>query len=369
MEMNQELYDKRLNRIQTAIALEKPDRVPVVPHGTAFCANHLGVKLSDFAVDANVSLDTMFKSLTSFGEIDGVQSPVFVAPMLGLAWLSKIQIPGIELPENVPWQVAETELMTLEDYDTIISKGFNSFFAEFQSSRLDNLLEKVGPVFELYPTAVKKFTDAGIVVLAPAMTAPPYEQFCGGRTMPKFMRDLFKIPDKVQAAMDAAMPDVLDSIRIAARGGKPIGAWVGGWRSASEFLSPKIWQRFVWPYMKQIADVYLEEGVIPIFHLDSNWERDLDFFREFPKGKCIISPDHSTNIYKIKEVLGDHMCIMGDVPAALLAVGTPEDVYDYSTKLIHEIGPAGFILASGCDIPANAKPENVAAMIEAASGK
>jgi uroporphyrinogen-III decarboxylase len=32
--------------------------------------------------------------------------------------------------------------------------------------------------------------------------------------------------------------------------------------------------------------------------------------------------------------------------------------------LINEIGPAGFILSSGCDIPPNAKPENVKAMID-----
>jgi len=369
MKTTQKLFDERLSRIYTAIALGKPDRVPVIPHGTAFCANHLGVKLSEFAVNARLANEAMFKSFTSLGEIDGVQSPVFVAPLLGLAWLSKIQIPGIELPDDVPWQVAEAELMTVEDYDTVINKGFNAFFAEYQASRLDNLLEKVGPVFAFFPEAVKRFTEAGIVVVAPAMTAPPYEQFCGGRTMPKLMRDLFKMPDKVQAAMDAAMPDVIDSIRVATRGVKPIGAWVGGWRSASEFLSPKIWQRFVWPYMKRIAEVYLEEGVVPIFHLDSNWERDLEFFRELPKGRCIISSDHSTNIYRIKEVLGDHMCIMGDVPAALFVVGSPEDVYNYSTKLIKEIGPSGFILSSGCDIPANAKPENVAAMISAASGK
>jgi uroporphyrinogen-III decarboxylase len=63
------------------------------------------------------------------------------------------------------------------------------------------------------------------------------------------------------------------------------------------------------------------------------------------------------------------MCIMGDVKAAMFSLGTPNEVYEYSTKLIKEIGPSGFILSSGCDIPINAKPENVAAMISAATGK
>lgn len=63
------------------------------------------------------------------------------------------------------------------------------------------------------------------------------------------------------------------------------------------------------------------------------------------------------------------MCIMGDVPAAKFVLGTPDEVYKYSTKLINEIGPSGYILSSGCDVPFNAKPENVRAMISAATGK
>ncbi len=57
---------------------------------------------------------------------------------------------------------------------------------------------------------------------------------------------------------------------------------------------------------------------------------------------------------------------MGDVPASMFAFGTPEDVYKYCQKLINEIGPDGLILQSGCDIPANAKLENVQAMVSAA---
>jgi len=369
MKTTQELYNEKLNRIKKVVALEKPDRVPVIPLGTSFCANHLGVKVSEVAQNAEKLTDVMLKSFTSLGEIDAVQQPTFDVNLLSMAWLSKVKIPGIQLPEDAPWQVAEAELMTVEDYDTIINKGYNAFFGEFQASRLDNLMQKLGPSLAYTPVASERFKEAGVVTLSPAMGIMPYEYFCGGRTMPKFTRDLFRMPDKVQAAMDAAMPDILEGLRQLSRGLKPIGAWVGGWRSASEFLSPKTWQRFVWPYMKQITEVFLEEGVIPVFHLDSNWERDLEFFREFPKGRCIISPDGSTDIYKVKKVLGDHMAIMGDVHASMFTLGTPDEVYKYSTKLINEIGPTGFILSSGCDIPFNAKPENVAAMISAATGK
>jgi len=76
--------------------------------------------------------------------------------------------------------------------------------------------------------------------------------------------------------------------------------------------------------------------------------------------------DSKTDIRKAKEILGDMMCILGDVPAELLAFGTYDEVYAHTTKLIDDIGPVGYIVASGCDIPSNAKPENVKAMADAA---
>jgi uroporphyrinogen-III decarboxylase len=52
----------------------------------------------------------------------------------------------------------------------------------------------------------------------------------------------------------------------------------------------------------------------------------------------------------------------------MLFLKNPDDVYQYCFRLIRELGPRGFILQSGCDIPANAKLENVQAMVAAAVG-
>jgi uroporphyrinogen-III decarboxylase len=60
------------------------------------------------------------------------------------------------------------------------------------------------------------------------------------------------------------------------------------------------------------------------------------------------------------------MCLFGDVPAAKLAEGTPAEVEEYCHRLIEEAGKGGgFILAGGCEIPPNARPENIRAMVRA----
>ena len=367
MKSTKELFDERLHRIKATVALQKTDRVPIVPLGDAFCAKVAGVKLSEFCTIPELSNETMVKVLTNIGEIDGVQHVNFNAHNLSLIWLSKLKIPGRDIGEDQLWQVQEVELMTVDDYDAIINDGYEKFLDDYYMNRLDNLNAKLQPVRESFPAAIQSFVEKGIVPLSPVIVTIPFEIFCGGRSLVTFLKDLYRRPDQVQAAMDAAMPFILEQARQLCRLGL-IGAWVGGWRSASEFMSPKLWQRFVLPYYKQLIQVVVDEGVIPILHFDSNWTRDLEVLKELPKAKCVLSLDGATDIFKAKEILGDHMCIMGDVPPAMLTLGTPDEVHEYCTRLIREIGPTGFILAQGCDIPPNAKLENVKAMVASVHG-
>jgi uroporphyrinogen-III decarboxylase len=124
----------------------------------------------------------------------------------------------------------------------------------------------------------------------------------------------------------------------------------------------------VWPYFRKMVFEVIEGGLIALLHLDSDWTRELDRFKELPRGKCIMALDGETDIFRAKDILDNHMCIMGDVPASMLFLSDPDDVYQYRSRLIRELGPQGFILQSGCDIPTNAKLENVQAMVAAAAG-
>ena len=61
------------------------------------------------------------------------------------------------------------------------------------------------------------------------------------------------------------------------------------------------------------------------------------------------------------------MCLFGDVSAGLLSVGSVQEVDEYCHRLIEEVGKGGgFILAAGCEIPFNARPENLKVMCQSA---
>ncbi|WP_094603112.1 hypothetical protein SPSIL_051960 [Sporomusa silvacetica DSM 10669] len=367
MKSNAELLQERKERLKKAIALEKTDRTPVIPIADAFCAQHLGVKLSDFCSSLKRSNQVMVESIKALGA-DGTTNPVAFGAIMPLVYMAKVKLPGVELPDNVMWQLQEQEMMTVEDYDTILNKGWTPFMMDYLQNRLNIPLDKLFAELAETPQMIKNFEDNGCVVYAPLSGAVVYEYLNGGRSMPKFVRDLYKIPDKVEAVLDVIQQENHEHLRQQIRTTKPGVVFLSPARGASEFFVPKLWQRFVWKYLKETADVIIEEGAVVNFHIDSHWERDLEFFRSFPKGTCVFETDSATDIYKIKEVLGDRMCIKGDVPAALFTLGTPDEVYNYSMRLIKDMGP-GFILSSGCGVPPNAKVENVKAMISAATGQ
>jgi len=366
-----ELFAERKNRIETAVNLGKPDRVPFVFIGDGFCANHMGVKLSDFALNPALSNKTILDSVKELGEIDGLGVTVCYPDVFSFPTLSYVRVAGRDLPESQAWQVDEQQLMTVEDYDFILNKGWQEFFGMYATTRLNNLFARLAPLFEFVPKDAINTVKAGLVPFCPINGGTPFDMLSGGRTMAKFMQDLFRMPDKVQTVMDIIAEALIAQTRSQIKAAKPFSVWIGGARCSGTFLSPKLWERFSWPYIVKLAEAVIDEGAYAYLHFDGDWSRDLEYFRQLPKGKCILGIDGTpgTDIRRAKEILGDMMCLYGDVPPSLLTLGTPDEVYDYCTKLIRDIGPSGFILAAGCGVPHNAKVENVKAMIAAAAGK
>lgn len=364
------LYQQRIKRISQAVALEKSDRVPVVLEYSGFAAFVTGTPMAEYVSSPARATETMIKAYHIVGDGDAINYGSFWPYALCYDFMSKVRVPGVELPENEMWQVIETELMKPEDYDLILDKGWPDFFEKFMRERVfDDAPAEFFPPNRKTVDVLRAWKAQGIPVLSGGDVTTPIELLCGSRSLMEFFSDLINIPDKVEAVMDVIVPHLAtDTIRKAKVQGFP-AVWVGGWRSAPCMLSPQMWDRFVWPYFSRLVNEVVTAGLIALLHLDSNWTRELTRFRELPKTKCIMALDGETDIFKAKNVMGDHMCIMGDISASMLYLDTPDKVYEYSTKLIRELGPDGFILQSGCDIPANAKLENVQAMVAAATGK
>lgn len=361
------LYEERLNRIHAAVALEAVDRVPVISGNAAFNAAVCGVTVADFISDMELNCTCNIEGVKKCGDVDGVQLRISTPYVLPGMWLSQIRVPGKELADNELWQVIEQELITEDDYDTILENGWEEWYNEYMVTRLGNPGKEAAKQFQYAPVAKQRFLEAEIPCIKEGNIMSPFEMLCGGRSMQTFLiDDLMENAEKVEAVFKVIHSYNMDKYQKQFESeNKPCGVWVGGWRGTPGLLSPWMFERFSWPYIRELVDLCLNYDVLPILHLDSCWDLGLEKFRDFPKGKCIMALDGKTSMKLAKDTVGDIMCIMGDVPAELLAFGTKEKVHEYVTHLLNMMGPAGYIICSGCDVPFNAKLENVQMMAQA----
>jgi uroporphyrinogen-III decarboxylase len=362
------LYDERMSRIRKAINLEPVDKIPVIFMGTAFSARYTGRTMAQYCNDPNVSFETNLETAERLG-VDGLNlfASGLIAPILTSLWMSRIAIPGRELPDDSLWQVQEAEVMKVEEYDTLIEMGWQAYVASYLPRVVDVAEFDANIQFMMDSTGryLGILREKGIPHICMGATSTPFEPLCGARSMPEFFADLYRRPEKVKAAMDVMLPDMIGQGIGLAGMTHAIGAWVGGWRSASALVSPKIWNEMVWPYIEAIVNAMWDKGLISVLHLDQNWTRDLARFQELPAKSCVLNLDGFTDVRKAKELLGDRMAILGDVPPTLFAAGTPNDIHTYVRDLVRDVGPTGLLLCPGCDAPINAKPENMEAFVAA----
>jgi len=372
--MASQLYEERCQKIKDTVNFENK-KVTTCYMGQAAPAAHMGVKMKDFAMNPDINIKTTLDYINEINTITSVDCiNVGVNGMrsdhsLPMAWLSKIKMPGRELPDDSLWQVVETDILSREDYDVIIKQGFDVVFNRIlpQLVDMDEFQETMAYQQKNGQKNAELFIDSNYPAVNSAFASPPFEVLCGGRSMSQFFMDCYKVPDKIEKAIDVMLPGSIAGMLATLNPQYGNGAWVGGWRGASALVSPKIWNRLVWPGMKSMAMALVENNHIATFHLDQCWDRDIERFLEMPVKKSIINTDGMTDLRKARKVLGEHVAIMGDVPSPLLATGTTQEVKDYVNNLIDDIGSTGLFITAGCDAPANTKFENMVAMFQAAN--
>ena len=70
-------------------------------------------------------------------------------------------------------------------------------------------------------------------------------------------------------------------------------------------------------------------------------------------------------MFRAKDILKDHVYIMGNIPSSLLQIGSPQEVDEYCRKLIQVCGKGGGFILSNSGGYDETKPANFRAMIDA----
>ena len=118
------------------------------------------------------------------------------------------------------------------------------------------------------------------------------------------------------------------------------------------FLSPQNFGEFIQPYLYQIIDAARKDGLYTIKHTDGNIMPILDQLVECnPHALHSLDPMAGVDIKKVKELVGDKVCLCGNVHCAALQTGTEQDVTDSAEYCLTYGKPGGGYIFCTSNVP------------------
>ncbi len=379
----QKKFEDRLKRYQAAIALEVPDRVPISAGSNYFAEVYGGHTNQEFIYDPGTWSKADSKFVQDFPEVDAFRSGRFWGPLHDAVGFNLYRLPGRDLGPRTQFQFVEGERMKGDEYDLLINSPVEFLLERFLPRALNDFAApgSVRSFLALIKGSsasamVGAFNRARAQYLQNELGMPqsmggvflaPFDYLADGlRGLRGIMLDVRRQPDKVQAACEALIPDIVNAALAIADPLRRYPIFVPLHRGAFPFLSPKQFDEYYWPSLKKVMLILIEAGYTIRAYLEGDWGPNWHHFRELPKGKVLCDIDVQGDIFKAKEDLGGYQCIAGGVPDSLLILGNPAEVRDRVKLLCETVAKdAGFIINGGCGIPYDTKPENFRAMLDA----
>jgi len=419
-----QLLDERVQRVRDAVALKEPDRVPITPFTDIFFPTiQAGMSHKEAMYKGRKYCNAALKVYSRY---DWDLYPAILFPGLGklndmvgsetTKWAGAAD-PNFRLGDHQPYQYIEKEWMKAEEYEKLLQDptGYlirnvlprqNTVLTPFENfpnlATFVSMFSGIGMSFFFLNKDVKKMTKsfnkalrgmigtflgmkkysktmkkrgnpvAGQIVI----TQAPFDMISDSwRGMRGAMLDMFRHPEELKKTCDILVEPLLagmDNPTLAI--GDPDEdtitlSFIPLHRGADGFMSNEQFEEFYWPGLTKLMEGMIARDIIPMPFYEGRYTDRLEFLAEFAKkhkGKMVYW-FHDTDIIKVKEMMGDYVCIRGNVPASLLVGGPPKAVEEYVKKSIEGCMEGGGYLVDGgvSGIPNEAKHENVQAMTDA----
>ena len=401
-------YAERNSRVNEAIAMKVPDRVPFQLWVGYFAARYCGIPCSAAYYDSEKWRAANYKTITELEpDVYWAQTSRISGKAMEILGPRQMRWPGFGVSPNHSHQMIELEPMKAEDYDAFLSDPSDFIIRSY----LPRVLESAAPMAKLPPFRsllfsmgmapyLARFTLPDMVEMLEKFRKVPelqaewqnrdinFDEEMAGRGFPGYttpmmmagapfdmisdflrgmrgsMLDMYRLPDKLLEACDMLCRQNLAMIKSfpAPEDGSVKRVFLALHRGSDGFMSLPQFEKFYWPTLKKVLLALVDAGWTPCPFFEGTWDQRLEYLLELPKGK-VLCHFAKTDPEKAKAVLGGHLCFMLDVPGFLLQAGTVSEVEDYCRNLIKVCGKdGGFIMtATALD---EARPENVKAMID-----
>jgi len=385
----EQLYATRLKRYVTTLRNGTPDCIPIRPFVAEFTAKYAGYTCQEVTHDFEKAFAAARRCAADFDWDAVVGNMVYVWTGLTQAiGLEYYGVPGIHVPPDMGFQYIEPSegraYLQPDEYDQLIEDPTGFLFNVW----LPRVATDVSPMGQ--PTSYRNnlsflkggmamlnyFTafgtqnallrsESGTVSAISGILKAPLDILGDKlRGYTGLAQDLLEQPDKVLAACEALMPQLLAVALSGADPDKnvPITIWMH--RGCVPFISHAQFDTVYWPTLKPIIEAIWAQGHQVLFYAEGDWNAHLDRFAELPDGSIVYHVDRA-DIFEAHRVLGQKFCLSGGISNYLLSYGTPDEVRDNCKKVIDGVaGDGGYVMDASAIVQNDGDVDNVRAMTE-----
>ncbi len=190
----------------------------------------------------------------------------------------------------------------------------------------------------------------------------------GAKEYVEFSYKLYDAPDEIDARARRTLENgIANARRLIDLGVEIVSTSSDIADNHGPFFNPEQMDRFILPYLRDWAAEVAEMGAYSILHTDGDIGPVMDALADSGVDAIqAIDPVAGMDIRAAKKRVGGRVCLCGNVDCGLLVRGTPEEVFEETRRLLHDLkGAGGWVLGASNAVQREAPIENYAAMIEA----
>ena len=331
-----------LERIALTMKFRKPDRLPVIPQILGHTATLLNVPLSDYcrngeilakcqlhaldyyqhdAILAIMDVGVEAEALGAKLEYRGEQYPfVYSNAFTNMTNLSTVKVPNPSKDGRMPEILKSISIMRREVEDEVLVVGW-----------------VLGPT-----TLATQLLGMEKALYGAADSPDDFENLLD------FCTAVQKVYGQAQLDAGAHLVMIFDP------------------SASPEVVPPQIFRELELPRIQEIFSYFKEKGALASWlHISGQTDSILPYYCS--AGVDIANFDYCVQPAVVRELL-PRICVDGNIrPLAFIEEDT-ETVSRLAQQLVQTFSDrGGFILSSGCEIPPQARPDNVKALIAAAT--
>lgn len=179
-----------------------------------------------------------------------------------------------------------------------------------------------------------------------------------GNEMCEFAYAIADDPDGLKKKAAAMADKAIERNKILADAGADCSILCADYcYNSGPFISPEMFGEFIQPYLYKIIDEAKKAGLYTIKHTDGNIMPILNQLADCkPHALHSIDPMAGVDIKEVKRLVGDKVCLCGNVHCAALQTGTDEEVIASAEYCLTHAKPGGGYIFCTSNIPFKGMP-------------